>query len=289
MNYRRIRLETPDKDFLDIDMLQNGHRRLAILCHGLEGSSDSLYIQGTASLLNKGKWDVAAMNYRSCSGVINKQARMYHSGATEDLDLVFQEFHQKYDEIAMVGFSLGGNLVLKFCGERSNKISDSIISVVAISVPTNLSSGSKHLMKASNYFYTSKFLKSLKDKVKTKHEQFPEVFDISGIEDIKSVYDFDDNFTAPVHGFNDAEDYYTQSSSAQFIGDITISGLIINALDDPFLSDECYPFEECSKNGMIELVTPKYGGHVGFTCIGKDHYWEEIQILEYLNKCSRIS
>lgn len=286
--FQRERFITPDDDFLDIDFLKNGHHRIALLCHGLEGSSDSHYIRGTADILHKNGWDVAAMNYRGCSGEINKQIRMYHSGATDDLEFVFNNIVSHYEEIALVGFSLGGNMVLKYAGEKANEISQKLSSIVAISVPTNLEAGSLHIGKKSNFLYTKKFLSSLVPKMKLKHQQFPEAYDLDKLKGIKTIYDFDDVFTGPIHGFQDAHDYYTKSSSAQFIPLIRVNTLIINALDDPFLPKECFPYKEVSQNSSVQIMDPKYGGHVGFVQKGRKHYWNEIKCEEFLNIHSKL-
>ena len=131
--FRRITITTPDDDFLDVDVLAAGHKRAVLLCHGLEGSSQSQYIHGNARLLSGQNWDILAMNYRFCSGRINKQLTLYHSGATYDLDTVIQYFLPQYDEIVLVGFSLGGNLVLKYCGERGTSLNPKVRKAVAIS------------------------------------------------------------------------------------------------------------------------------------------------------------
>ena len=285
--FERISLDTPDDDFIDIDVkLSGSSNKVVILCHGLEGSSDSHYIKGTASLAHKKGWNVVAMNYRSCSGRMNKKLRMYHSGATDDLDLVVEYCKEKFRTIALVGFSLGGNLVLKYCGERSQALDSNISSVVAISVPTDLSAGSKNIGRKSNFLYELKFLKTLREKVREKHAQFPEDVDIAPLEGLKKLYDFDDVYTSRIHGFKDAEDYYTQCSSGQFIPEIRIPGLVINAQDDPFLPEECYPEALVQQNDNVELIVPKYGGHVGFVLPGEDFYWAEFAAIDFISRNS---
>ena len=258
--------------------------KVVVLCHGLEGSSDSHYIKGTAALAVKKGWNVVAMNYRSCSGRMNKRLRMYHSGATDDLDVVVQYCKVKFNTIALVGFSLGGNLVLKYSGERASTIDPCISSVVAISVPTDLSAGSKNIGRRSNFIYEIKFLKTLREKIREKHAQFPDDVDLAPLNKITKLYDFDDVYTARIHGFQDAEDYYTQCSSGQFIPDIKIPGLIINAQDDPFLPKECYPEGWVSQNDKVELQVTKYGGHVGFVLIGEEFYWAELAAIEFISQ-----
>ncbi|NNE26638.1 MAG: alpha/beta fold hydrolase [Saprospiraceae bacterium] len=285
--FDRVTLDTPDEDFIDIDIKRaDGSSRVVILCHGLEGSSDSHYIKGTAARAVSKGWNVVAMNYRSCSGRMNNTLRMYHSGATDDLDLVVGYCKRNFKTIALIGFSLGGNLVMKYTGERGQSLDADIVSLVAISVPTDLSAGSKNIGRRSNFLYENKFLISLKAKLKEKHAQFPNELNINPLKRISKLYDFDDIYTARIHGFKDAEDYYTKCSCAQFIPDIKVPGLIINALDDPFLPEECYPKEWVRKNENIDLWLPKYGGHVGFVMPGQEFYWSEIKAIDFISQHS---
>ena len=239
-------------------------------------------MKGTASLLQRNDWDVAAYNYRFCTEDINLQLRMYHSGATDDLDTVVQHYKDHYDEIALVGFSLGGNLVLKYAGENGKSIDTKISKVIALSVPVDLGAGSINISKVHNYIYQKNFLTSLTKKIKAKHQQYPNDIDLSLLKKVKTLFDFDNIYTGPVHGFNDAWDYYTQCSSKQFIRDINIPCLIVNAQDDPFLPEECYPYQEAKDNKLVHLLVPKYGGHVGFVT-SREHYWDEEVINHFLS------
>lgn len=285
--YQRERIPTLDNDFLDVDRLRNGHQRVAVLCHGLEGSAHAKYILALAHHLFQNGWDVAAMNYRTCSGEMNRQIRVYHSGATDDLETVVQHVEKDYDEMAILGFSLGGNLSLVYGGQKGEWILDKIRSIAVFSVPTHLSSCSQKIKHYSNFIYEFRFLHSLRKKVKLKAEQFPDIYTDEKLERVKTLYDFDDVFTGPIGGFKDAEDYYTQCSSAQFIPDIRVPTLLVNALDDPFLSDLCYPHEEVNQNEFVQMMTPKYGGHVGFVQPSKGTYWSEEIGLAFINSHSK--
>ena len=280
--YRRERLVTPDDDFLDIDTIFNNNGRLAILCHGLEGSSTSKYIIGASQLLSDNQWDTAAVNYRSCSGEMNKQLRMYHSGATDDLALIVDHYKDRYESIALIGYSLGGNLSLKYGAEDRIRPLN-LKQIIAVSVPVDLKAGSVNIGKPSNFIYTKKFLITLTEKVKLKQNQFPNEIDLSKLNLVKSLYDFDNYFTGPVHGFEDADDYYEKCSSKPLIPKLSIPTTIINALDDPFLPEECYPYEEVEQNEKVQLMTPPFGGHVGFTQFRSEFYWIEKQILSIIN------
>ncbi len=287
-DYSRQRLVTSDDDFLDLDCLFNNNKRLTILCHGLEGSSLSNYMIGTARLLQKNDWDVMAMNFRSCSGEMNRQIKMYHSGATYDLDEVIQEYFPLYSEIVLVGFSLGGNVILKYAGEQGIDINPKIKAVVGISVPVDLEAGSINIGKPSNFIYENKFLKALLEKITFKAKKYPSQIDAELINQVKTLYDFDDFFTGPIHGFENAKDYYTKCSSKQFIKAIHLPSRIINAIDDPFLPEECYPYKEVENHRYVELITPRYGGHVGFVELGKEFYWSEKMILSFINSHSDL-
>lgn len=283
-HFKRVRIDTPDNDFLDVDTLQSDASGLAILCHGLEGSSSSNYMKGTALHLHNNGWDVAAMNYRGCSGEMNRCLRMYHSGATEDLDTVISSFHNEYKHIALIGFSLGGNLVLKYCGERGSTINPKIKAVTAISVPVDLKAGSLHIGRPVNFVYQKRFLITLKEKIRLKAKQYPDMLDVHKLNQVNTLYDFDDVYTGPLHGFKNAEDYYSQCSSKQYIADITIPGMIITAQDDPFFPEACYPVNEVNDNPNLQLQMPKYGGHVGFVLTNNQAYWNEIQTLRFVNE-----
>ena len=278
----RERLNLPDGDFLDLDFLRANHRRLVILCHGLEGSSSSQYMIGLSSIFHANNWDVLAINYRGCSGEMNRAVRMYHSGATGDLDFVIQSVKHQYDALALVGVSLGGNMVSVYAGQQAENIDPKIKGIVGISVPTNLLAGVHKIMQASNYIYERRFLKSLLTKMRLKARQYPEIFTEEKIRSVRTIYEFDDTFTGPISGFKDAKDYYTKCSSGQFIPKIRVPTLIINALDDPFLPDECYPSKEMISNKFVTLLYPEYGGHVGFVQFGQKHYWEEKIALQFL-------
>ena len=282
LSFKRKRIETLDDDFLDIDLIENGSRKIVILCHGLEGSSDSKYIQATAKLLSLNGYSVAAMNYRFCSGEINRQLVTYHSGKTDDLHTVINFVLPNYDSVYLVGFSLGGNLIIKYNGDGLFSLSPKIKANVAISVPVDLMGSSISLKRCENVLYRWRFLRTLSKKMHLKHQQFPNELDVVPLKKVKNLTDFDNFFTSKINGFKDAEDYYLKASSKQFIPNISIPSLLINALDDPFLSDSCFPIREAKENSNFFLMTPFYGGHVGFISKGA-FYWSEIQILNFLN------
>lgn len=287
VNYQRERIETPDDDFIDLDWLKEGHSQLVIICHGLEGSADSEYVKGMAKAFVKRNYDIVAYNYRGCSGEPNRQLKAYHAGATYDLQTVIDHILNttNYKSIHLVGFSLGGNLVLKYVGENPTGIPKEIQSCVAISVPIDLESCAYEIAKPHNFLYNERFRKKLKAKVIAKKaliEQSP-LIDYDALIQSKSFMTFDNLFTAPAHGFKDAIDYWTQNSSKQFLTNIQIPTLLINALDDPFLAPEAFPFEAPKQNPNFQLLAPKYGGHVGFVQFNTEkEFWSEVQTTKFV-------
>lgn len=286
--YRRERLETDDGDFLDLDWSESdsGCRRVAILSHGLEGHTHRAYIIGMARALNRAGWDVLAWNQRSCSGEPNRIFRLYHNGATDDLQRVIDHAKQtgRYDGAALVGFSLGGNLTLLHLGRQAERIDPLVKGAVVFSVPCDLQAAAGRMARRSNAIYMKRFLVDLHKKVRWKMEQFPGRIDDKGYGRIKDFRDFDDRYTAPVHGFRDAEDYWTRCSCKPHIPRITVPTLIVNAVNDPFLSAPCYPEQEAAVNPQVTLLTPETGGHVGFVEFNREGlYWSERVAARFLH------
>jgi len=280
-NFKRERNTTIDQDFIDIDRLANKNKKVAFLFHGLEGNSDSQYIKAIAHKLHSLNYDIIATNFRGCSGEPNKKIITYHSGFTDDVRFIIDKYAKEYQESVIVGYSLGGNVSLKYLGEAPDTVHSTISKIIAVSVPIDLSKGSQQLKKKANYFYTQNFLKTLKEKVKQKDAQFPNQIDTSFLKKMKTIWDFDEYFTAPINGFKGAEDYYAKANSLQFLPSIKIPAHLISSMDDPFLSESCFPFAQAEKSKNIFLHAPKYGGHVGFYQRGND-YWIERKIVEIL-------
>lgn len=281
-SYQRERITTPDHDFLDLDWLTQGSKKLVVISHGLEGNTERAYVRGMARIFHQNEFDVLAWNYRGCSGELNKKVRFYHSGATEDLDFVIRHaISLGYTAINLIGFSLGGNLTLKYLGEQGQNIHQAINRSAVFSVPMNLKTSCDQLSQPSNWIYTRRFLKSLKLKVQAKADVISEI-DPGPLSVIKTLVEFDNQYTAPLHGFKDALDYYEQCSSIRFIEFIQRQTLIVNALNDPFLSPDCYPKE--IKNPNITTHYPTHGGHVGFAQFNKNGlYWSEQKALQFIS------
>ncbi len=280
--YIRERISTPDHDFLDLDWLKQGASKLVIISHGLEGNSQRGYIKGMAKMCLANGFDVLTWNLRGCSEEMNQQLRFYHSGATDDLGCVVDHaIRSGYKDITLIGFSLGGNLTLKYIGEHTPPAE--IRKAVAFSVPLNLHTSCIKISLPSNRIYAERFLKSLKKKIIAK-AAFRKELDIKDIDRIASLIEFDDRYTAPIHGFQNAVEYYSKSSSLQFLSNITIPTLIINAQNDPFLSEECYPVKLLTNHPVVQFENPSHGGHVGFAQFNKNGlYWSEERAMNFIN------
>ncbi|WP_119395212.1 YheT family hydrolase [Salinibius halmophilus] len=286
--YQRHMVWLPDGDRLWLDQLSLGRKRCVIVSHGLEGHSRRHYVTGMARVFSEAGYDVLAWNFRGCGGEPNYQPRFYHSGATEDLDAVVRFALQSgYEEIAMVGFSMGGNLTLKYLGER--QVDSAISSAVVLSVPTDLAGCAHKLAEPENKVYMKRFLRDLKDKVMHLKRRFPNLVDVSDYDQISTFAEFDERFTAPLHGFASAEDYWQQSSANGFLEHINTPVLMINAQDDPFLTDACFPRQAFEQNPNLQLLTPEHGGHVGFMQRKwKQSLWSERQAISFsLAHCQR--
>ncbi len=278
VSYERERILTLDKDFLDLDWLKTGSRRVAVIAHGLEGDSRRHYMLGMVKALAKRGWDAVAWNARGCSGEPNRVLRFTHSGATEDLQAVVSHVTSAgdYSALALIGFSLGGNLTLKYVGERGPDMDSRIRAAVVFSVPCDLQSASMQLARFVNRPYMSQFLKTLHGKIRAMAELMPGKIDDAGYGQLRNFKDFDDRYTAPIHGFADAEDYWHKCSCKPFLKSVRIPSLLVNARNDPFLSAACYPLDEAGQAGSLFLEMPRSGGHVGFVSFNGDgEYWSE--------------
>lgn len=282
VRYERERIVTPDDDFLDLDWLRIGSKHLVILSHGLESNSSRSYMLGMARALNQRGFDVLAWNFRGCSGEPNRQMRAYHSGATEDLHHVVQHCLAKgrHARLALVGFSLGANLTLKYLGEQGSAAHTKIAAAVCFSAPLDLAACSRAISRQP--IYNRRFLRQLVQKVLAKSARTPQPISLERLRRIKTLWEFDDCYTAPVHGFKNAEDYYAKCSSANFLDAIAVPTLIINAMDDPFLTSSCFPFERMKRLRAISFEAPCAGGHIGFVSFNSDGlYWSERRAAQF--------
>jgi predicted alpha/beta-fold hydrolase len=291
--YRRERLLTPDQDFIDIDYCGTGSQPLIILIHGLTGSSQSAYIKGLQNALFNQGLRSAALNFRGCSGSSNNKARCYHSGETEDLHFLYQTLRLREPEtlIGVVGFSLGGNVLLKWLGEQGNRLD--LFAAVAVSVPFLLGVCATKLDNGFSKLYRANLLRQLKTymHVKLQHlerigqsEEAMKIRELGDLSGIRSFWQYDDRVVAKLHGFDDVYDYYRRSSSRQYLNSISVHTLLIQAVDDPFMTQEVLP-EPNEISPHVHLEFTRQGGHVGFISGSipfKPEYWLEQRIPEFL-------
>ncbi|MDR9455887.1 MAG: alpha/beta fold hydrolase [Salegentibacter sp.] len=286
---QRDRVELEDGDFLDLDRSfssEGNHKRLVILLHGLAGNAQRPYMNAMARIFAEAGWDTAAMNFRGCSVEMNRLYRSYNAGATEDLKAVINHIlaENRYSEIALVGFSLGGNLMLKYLGETS-EIPSEIKSAVAISTPCDLGASLEELSQTRNIIYSKRFVRNLKKELFRRHLAFPEKISKEEIAGCKSLRDIDELYTSRAHGYKNAADYYKKCSSLHFLPNIQIPTLLINAENDSFLSATSYPVEIAKNSKDLHLEIPAHGGHVGFIQNKKTYYHEE-RALEFVQNFS---
>ncbi len=288
---RRIRLrfapeplELEDGDFLDLAWARVDSPAVAIITHGLEGDAQAGYVRGLARALNGAGWSALAWAFRGCGPELNRLARFYHSGETGDLSAVVRHAAQSYRRVAVIGFSLGGNVTLKYLGEAAPH--PAVCAGVAVSAPVDLAASARELdERRHNRLYLRIFLRSLIRKIELKARRFPEALEVAGIRSIRTFREFDDRYTAPLHGFQDAAEYWARSSSRQFLPAIGIPTLLLNARNDPMLGPECFPFAEAEASAHLHFEAPASGGHVGFIDFrrGLQPWWER-RVLEFLRE-----
>ena len=270
--YKRERWSTPDGDFIDLDWANNNANGqsaglsspLLVLFHGLEGSSNSHYARALMSAVTEWGWLGAVPHFRSCSGEMNLAPRFYHSGDSNEIAWILNTLHQRYPQrpLYVVGISLGGNALLRFLGEQT-KATSFIRATAAISAPLDLEASGNTLSAPTNLVYTYKFLRTLKTKSLAKLQQYPDLFDRAAMLSCRTLYDFDNIVTAPLHGYRNTNDYWQRSSCINILSDITVPTLLINALNDPFLPGQHLP-KKHNVSSSVWLEQPKQGGHVGF-------------------------
>ncbi|WP_339839461.1 alpha/beta fold hydrolase [uncultured Flavobacterium sp.] len=279
--YKREKLELSDGDFLNVDYKMQSKIKAVILCHGLEGNSQRTYINSCADYFLRQDFSVFAWNNRSCGGEMNRLPRLYHHATIDDLDQIVQfAFNKNIQEVYLIGFSMGGAQVLNYFG-RINDIDKRVKAGVAISVPVEVKASAESLKKGFNQVYMKNFVIDLTKKLKVKSEQFPELMNWKNIKNIKDFDYLDDNFTAPMHGFIDKNDYYFKVSPARSMEKINKPVLVINSLDDPFLGEGCFPVKLAEKNSFFHLETPKYGGHCAYPMKNSVYSYAEIRAFDF--------
>ena len=260
-----------------------------LVLHGLEGTIRSHYLRGLLSLAQRRGWSADALIFRTCNGEVTRARRLYHSGETTDLDHVVRGLVRSHpgQPLALVGFSLGGNVLLKWLGEQGDEIPREVRAAAAVSVPFDLERGSRFIERGFARVYTKHFLRTLRAKARMKLARDPDLFDGSALERAHTLFEFDDVVTAPVHGFEGATDYYRRSSSLRFLTSIRRPTLLLSAYDDPFLPpDVLHEVERLAReNHCLSVEFHQRGGHVGFIS-GRipwaPRYYAEERVMDFL-------
>jgi len=276
LNSVHLEIETPDDDFLELDLLDHGSKNpVAVLFHGLEGNSKRYYITRLAKKLLDRNFNVVMVNFRGCGDKINRKRRFYHSGEIDDIDTVLKWVQSQYPKspIYTVGFSLGGSALLNYLKEHGTH--HPILANVAISTPFELKKGCENLDSGINRMYAKRFLKTLAEKLEQKRAYYPDLPIYSG----KTLYDFDNQVTAPLHGFDDADDYYQKCSSYYFMDQIKTASLIIHSKADPLTPFKWTPISDIKRNAKLFTCFPDEGGHVGFW--SKPQGWLETTVADF--------
>ena len=278
VTYWRERWETPDFDFIDLDWVDSPHQELAldqrddtplvVLFHGLEGSSDSPYARGLMHAVNARGWRGVVVHFRGCSGEINRLPRAYHSGDSAEIDWILRRLRStRSSPMYVAGVSLGGNALLKWLGEQGDDACEIITRAAAVSAPVDLAAAGVALARGFNMIYTRNFLATMKTKTLAKMKRYPALCDMRRMQAARTLYQFDDLVTAPLHGFKGVDDYYARASSKAFLQTIAVPTLVLNARNDPFLPGQFLPAPE-AVSSSVQLETPATGGHVGFVTGG---------------------
>lgn len=267
-SYRRERWDTPDGDFIDVDWLatpEEAGAPLVVLFHGLEGSSASHYAAALMQALARRGWGGAVPHFRGCSGEPNRLPRAYHSGDSAEIDWILQRLRRLFPQrrLFAAGVSLGGNALLKWAGEQEDSARDVVQALAAVCAPLDLTAAGQALQQGFSLVYAKRFLVTLKANSRAKLARFPGLFDERRMLAAKTLYDFDDAVTAPVHGFRDAADYWRRASSKPWLGGVRLPALVLNALNDPFLPRQALPGPQ-QVSASVRLEYPEAGGHVGF-------------------------
>lgn len=283
ISYERERLELEDGDFVDLDWYKNNRKKLIIVTHGLEGDSSRPYVTGLLKLFGKYGFDGLGWNCRSCSGEINRLPRFYHHGDANDLKAVVDYALSKdYQEIFLSGSSMGGSLSIRYLAEWSESMPSQVMGAFVTSVPLDIYDSVLQLCRPSRSFYMNRFLRKLKVKMELKEKMFPHnpLVSTVGFRDIKNFIDFDNRYTAPLHGYKSADDFYKQASTKPMLGSIKVPIMIVQAANDPFSGEKCLDIGDII-NPNIKFKVTKQGGHVGFMEGGEYYTWAERRALMF--------
>lgn len=256
-----------------------------ILAHGLEGSSAAGYARSMVHAALEARYVTHRFNFRSCGGTEALALSNYHSGQTSDVLHVIRERKRASElPIYLVGFSLGGNVSLKLAGELGDAARDLLAGVCAVSTPIDLASCAKALGERQNFMYANRFLSRLRDKIRDRHRQAPELYTLEHLKNVRTIYDFDDYYTARMFGFGSADNYYRTQSAQQFLEKIRVPTLIVAAKDDPLVPFQVYENPAFKENPCLRLVAVDHGGHLGFIARRRPRFWLDGLVMEWLQE-----
>ena len=286
---KREQVELDDDDFLNLYWLTQGNGPIVIIVHGLEGDSSSNNVKAMFDVVRKNGWNGVLLLNRNCGGFSNRLQRTYHAGETGDLDFVVNLVKKRFPDVPLMlyGYSLGGNTMLKWLGEKGDHVG--ISAAAAVSIPFDLASSTAILDKGFSKIYQKHFVDLMREAAKRKFRDLAPLFNPGDLNKIKTLWEFDEKVTAPLHGFVNADQYYSESSCKQFLKNICVPTLIMNSLDDPFLERNTFPGPK-EVSDMVELEFLQNGGHAAFITgsIWKYFSWIETRIPEFFKKQMEI-
>jgi len=286
---KREQVELDDDDFLNLYWLTQGNGPIVIIVHGLEGDSSSNNVKAMFDVVRKNGWNGVLLLNRNCGGFSNRLQRTYHAGETGDLDFVVNLVKKRFPDVPLMlyGYSLGGNTMLKWLGEKGDHVG--ISAAAAVSIPFDLASSTAILDKGFSKIYQKHFVDLMREAAKRKFRDLAPLFNPGDLNKLKTLWEFDEKVTAPLHGFVNADQYYSESSCKQFLKNICVPTLIMNSLDDPFLERNTFPGPK-EVSDMVELEFLQNGGHAAFITgsIWKYFSWIETRIPEFFKKQMEI-
>jgi hypothetical protein len=292
LTFQRVRIDTPDGDFLDLDLAQVGGIQwrpdapVVLLLHGLEGNARRPYALEMYRQLAQRGVQAVGLNYRSCSGQINRTARSYHAGATDDVAVAHSWLDARFPGApkGIVGLSLGGNMLLKYLGERGGEMAIRLRAAAAISPPFDLTLGDAHLTEGVGRRYVERFLHSIKGKLQRKADILRPVIDLERALAAQSLRELDEAMTAPLHGFASVDDYYTRCSSRRYLAGVQVPTLILRSTDDPLIPAADIPYDLLQYNAVLHAGITEQGGHVGWIegHALAYHLWAQRQVAAFL-------
>ena len=288
LTYQRERITLSDGDFLDLDWIKKDNPKLIILSHGLEGNSTRQYMLGAAKYFSENNWDVLAWNCRSCSGTLNNTFKLYYHGDTADIESVINHAIglDKYKEILLVGYSMGGSMLSKYLALKSNNCPSEIVGGVSFSAPYDLTASIAAVEKPTNWLYNYSFKSKLIRKIIAIDKKFPNKLDLQYLKVSTKWRDFDQAYSIKLNGFDNLDDFYESASCKNFLHTVKTPLLLVTALNDPIIPNTCINYEQIKRHKYVDIEYPAQGGHVGFTLGSLKNSWMELRVEQFYDGLS---